>query len=186
MPETEPLDDSAFANLMTDHWSAEFKATRRNLIYTSFVVILVAWLNVSPKEVTVFGVNLTGDADRKLFLLVEVLLVYWSVLFVVYALRDNGIYRERRRQLEEHLPQYRQYIAGIDEQSERAGKQVGGQGFARRKRVVDRFDELNARNTLSQNLAKSARILELLVPAIMAVAAHAIVLTAIFAVETPQ
>lgn len=69
---------------------------RRNLLVSSFSITLLYALDKSISSVKVLGIDLNGTSGETLILSAFLILLFWGVMFVIHALKDFNINKERK------------------------------------------------------------------------------------------
>ena len=69
---------------------------RRNLLVSSFSIALLYALDKSLSSIKVLGINLNGTSGATLTISAFLILIFWVAMFVIHALKDFNINKERK------------------------------------------------------------------------------------------
>jgi len=69
---------------------------RRNLLVSSFAISLLYALDKSLSSIKVLGIDLDGTSSTTLIISAFLILLFWGTMFVIHAVKDFNINKERK------------------------------------------------------------------------------------------
>lgn len=114
-------DEKQFLDLLQEHKSDETKKARRNLSTISFVVVAAWLLKIRLVDIKVLGVDISRTAELPVLGLAGVLLLYWTVMFLLTWKHDKEIQRERTLLLDAQVKQFTERLAALEKQRDAQG-----------------------------------------------------------------
>ncbi len=89
------IDEKEFLFLLQDYRSEDFKKARRNLIFASYIILIISILNKSLTEVRIFGLDLAETNHPKILLWLALALIgYWAGMVLIFLKRDGKAHSE--------------------------------------------------------------------------------------------
>lgn len=76
------------------------KKSRSTIIFISFLILSVWFLNLEINNIRLFGVQLTDSNVLKILILTLVVLVFWILIYSINLYRDKCIQAEKKSQLD--------------------------------------------------------------------------------------
>ncbi|GAA0303614.1 hypothetical protein GCM10009128_23760 [Psychrosphaera haliotis] len=107
--------EKEYLSLLQPITSEETIKNRRNLFVASFVILSVYSLGKSLTDVKVLGLNLQGSNANALFILAIAILIFWTFMFVIHAVKDFEINQERKYLLDAHVDSVKSRIENMRE-----------------------------------------------------------------------
>lgn len=86
---TSPID------YLTDPLSPLSRSERRNLLLASFVGFLISKAGLIPTKISAFGIDLSAPQQNAFTLAATLIIVYFLVAYIFYALPDFLIWRKK-------------------------------------------------------------------------------------------
>lgn len=159
MSEYDPL---RYLELLEDYTSRETSRVRRNVSVLAFAIMLVQMLGVPLDRLSIGGVPIAAGHELIVTVVATLLLLYWSALFCIRYLADNGRRAERVRILDEAAEMVRDRKAELEmkaAQSESMRVHYASE-LAAVKAFLEAYDMQRRRTRLAVRLLGIGRILE--------------------------
>lgn len=78
------------------HYADDTVKNRRNLVFASFIAIVIRILDLSAKDLSLFGMHLAEANAGRVTIVGLVLIIFWLVMHVLYSVRDRNLHELSR------------------------------------------------------------------------------------------
>lgn len=82
---------------LTDPLSPLTRAERRNLLFASFVGVLISKAGLVPTKISAFGIDLSAPQQSAFTFVTSLVVIYFLIAFVSYALPDFLTWRKKHQ-----------------------------------------------------------------------------------------
>lgn len=166
--------EKEYLELLYDYSSDEAKKTRRNLSVASFVIISCYLVNIPLGELRIFTSDLHNADIQAVRIIAIALLLFWSILYVVYIRRDAGIQKERKYFVDKEVQKLEEQIRTYENDISEAVKRDGSVSGKTRKELetlqyyYSIYTKQKSRTQLTSTLIQILKITEYGLPLLLA------------------
>jgi len=175
-------DQKEFLELLHPFKSDETMKARRNVSTIAFLVLALWMLDISIKDVSVFGVTLKQSSELGILAIAIVLLVYWLGMFLLAWLQDKEIQKERSYILEDHISTIVSRFEKMDadkKKREENGQTFMSSSYGQLKASYELYKAQEGRTKKAGTLVSLVRNLEIFVPMILAICALLVLISGV-------
>tara|TARA_R110002073_G_scaffold27126_5_gene88097 strand:- start:194 stop:769 length:576 start_codon:yes stop_codon:yes gene_type:complete len=94
-------------DLLFPRFSDSTQKAKRNLAFSSFIIISLFFLGNSVSDLSIFGLDLGKSNPERIYILGILLVFYWLVMFLATLHRDIELHKERKFLIEKYVEQLR-------------------------------------------------------------------------------
>ena len=173
-------DQREFLELLHPFKSDETMKARRNVSTIAFLVLALWMLDISIKDVSVFGVTLKQSSELGILAIAIILLIYWFGMFLLAWAQDQEIQKERSYLLQDQISTIISRFEKMDadkKEKEAKGHTFIGSSYGKLKASYELYMAQETRTKRAGILVSLVKKLEVFVPTILAIFAFLVLMS---------
>ena len=169
-------DERQFLDLLLEYKSDETKKARRNTSVVAFVLISLWATQIPILKLSVLGVPSTSAGVVPILTIAFVLLLYWTIMFVLTWIHDDEIQKERTIILDAQVKSFTARFEQMEKERSEGTKTHYLPDYHPIKAMVEAHTKQQARVGKAKLFVTIVRRMELLVPLALSFCAHLVLL----------